>query len=482
MKSNLFLRRVAVALCLPITSLAQNCITNATDDATDPTDKRLDILSQTDLDHLVGCTSITGEIVIRKNYTGPFRLNGATEYSGTIRMDPVHFSYNMTVFEMLDVVNFNGTVKIYETPQVRLPVVQRISGLSLSSSVGGELDASALVNASSVRLEGPWSNVKLGSLRNISKSLHVCSNPDCEMEGSGYATGRRRHLLLDSQAFVDLPLLESAMYIGINGSITNISMPRLSGIGVGERTQWGEGFDLVVRNAPLQLDLPALDTVVSPFLAMGSMSSIKLPKLVESKAPFYIQTSISSDIHLPSLQTASRLDIHGQINYVDVPVLTDISRIRITSSIPYPCTDTLKRLYEDEDDNDIYSSRTSSNEITSCNDTSTSSPSPSPLASETHSTADDGKGLSHGAKVGIVVGCVVGALILLLVVFLMVRDRICRRVLDEDSEVSGSRSGTGTGTGTDTGTGTGRAFKSEDENIPPPYSREPMPTETVVAR
>ncbi len=95
--------------------------------------------------------------MIRKNYTGPFRLNGVTEYSGSILMDPVQFSHNMTVFEMLDVVNFNGTVKIYETPQVRLPVVQRIDGLSLSSSVGGELDASALLNASSVRLEGPWS-------------------------------------------------------------------------------------------------------------------------------------------------------------------------------------------------------------------------------------------------------------------------------------------------------------------------------------
>lgn len=54
-------------------------------------------------------------------------------------------------------------------------------------------------------------------------------------------------------------------------------MPRLSGIGVGERTQWGEGFDLVVRNAPLQLDLPALDTVVSPFLAMGSISRLPSP-------------------------------------------------------------------------------------------------------------------------------------------------------------------------------------------------------------
>lgn len=72
--------------------------------------------------------------------------------------------------------------------------------------------------------DGAYS-VKLGSLRNISKSLHVCSNPDCEMEGSGYATGRRRHLLLDSQAFVDLPLLESAMYIGINGSITKLVYP-----------------------------------------------------------------------------------------------------------------------------------------------------------------------------------------------------------------------------------------------------------------
>lgn len=49
-------------------------------------------------------------------------------------------------------------------------------------------------------------------------------------------------------------------------------MPRLSSIGVGETTPWGEGFDLVVRNEPLEINLPALDTVAGSFLAMGSIS------------------------------------------------------------------------------------------------------------------------------------------------------------------------------------------------------------------
>lgn len=70
-----------------------------------------------------------------------------------------------------------------------------------------------------------WYSVKLGSLRNISESLHVCSNIDCKMEGAGYATGRRRQVLLDSQTFVDFPVLESAPYIGINGSITKLVIP-----------------------------------------------------------------------------------------------------------------------------------------------------------------------------------------------------------------------------------------------------------------
>lgn len=91
------------------------------------------------------------------NYTGPFMLNGVTEYTGRIGMDPVQFSHNMTSFEMLDLLNLNGSVKLYETPQVRLPSVQRIGSLFLSSSGGGELDAGALLNASSVWLEGPWS-------------------------------------------------------------------------------------------------------------------------------------------------------------------------------------------------------------------------------------------------------------------------------------------------------------------------------------
>lgn len=138
-------------------SLAQNCITNVTDDAPDPEEKRLDVLSQADLDHLTGCTSITGQIVIGMNYTGPFTLNGVTEYTGGIRMASVRFSHNMTSFEMLDVLNVNGSVNLYEAPQVRLPSVQRIGSLFLSSSGGGEIDAGALLNASSVWLEGPWS-------------------------------------------------------------------------------------------------------------------------------------------------------------------------------------------------------------------------------------------------------------------------------------------------------------------------------------
>ncbi|KAL4933254.1 uncharacterized protein BDV17DRAFT_251428 [Aspergillus undulatus] len=76
-------------------------------------------MSQTDLDHLSECKTITGEIMIDANNTGPFALNGVTDFTGRIRMDPVWFPEDMTSFEMLDVVNFNGSLNIRQISDVR---------------------------------------------------------------------------------------------------------------------------------------------------------------------------------------------------------------------------------------------------------------------------------------------------------------------------------------------------------------------------
>lgn len=156
---------------------------------------------------------------------------------------------------------------------------------------------------------------------------------------------------------------------------------------------------------------------------------------------------------------------------VDVPVLSDIYSLSITSSIPYPCTDALNKLYEDYNNEHRYLTSSRELEITSC-EPSIVSPSASPVSSEGDSADDGGKGLPQSAKVGIAIGCVIGALVILVIFFMAVRGKVGQRVLNEGG-------GTGGGTGRD-----GAIKPGGDGNAPPPppYSREPMPEETVVSR
>lgn len=154
---------------------------------------------------------------------------------------------------------------------------------------------------------------------------------------------------------------------------------------------------------------------------------------------------------------------------VDVPVLGDIYSLSITSSIPYPCTDTLNKLYEDYNNEHRYLTSSRELEITSC-EPSIVSPSASPVPSETDSADDSGKGLSQGAKVGIAVGCVVGALVILVIFFMAVRSKVGRRVLNEGDGSSGG------------GTDRDGAIKPGGDAPPPPYSRHPMLEETVFLR
>ncbi|KAL4963650.1 uncharacterized protein BDV14DRAFT_201616 [Aspergillus stella-maris] len=483
-----FTRIALIATLLPI-ALAQDCIANATYE-TDPFNGLLVVRSQADIDHLVGCTSVTGPIQIHQNYTGPFTLNGVANYNGSIYMDDLRFPLKMSSFEMLDVVTFNGFISLHEVPDVRLPKLQRIGSASLTSSVEGEIDADVLVDVKTLRLEGPWTSVKMGSLRNISSTLHVCSNIDCDMEGEGWVTGR--DILLDTQAFVNFPSLEWAPYIGINGSITTISLPRLRTVGVtDDPTGYGEGFDLVVRNHQLELNLPALETVALQFLTMGSISRINMSALRSTEAPIYIMTDMDADISLPVLGQADTLDIHGRIKSIDVPQLARASTIDITSSLTIPCTDSLRRLYRDQ--------TLTNDDPTWCGQQPT--PTPTPTSRSRPSPTPDGRSgihLPESTVAAIAAGCVVGGLAVIGAVIWEIKRRKNikkfrnpqgpRRLSVVVENVNG-RSGAGHG-GSHAATpvaritdGSGRRTEVEQEPKdvpPPPYTREPGERESTV--
>ncbi|KAL4948456.1 hypothetical protein BDW69DRAFT_198860 [Aspergillus filifer] len=458
-----FRKRIAlITTVIPIV-LAQDCVTISSYYEVDEFVGRLVVRSQADIDHLLGCTSVTGSMYIHHDYTGPFTFNGVTNYNGSIVINDDLVPLNMSSFEMLDLVAFEGRLTLHEVPEVRLPKLERIKGVTLTSSVEGKIDAGMLVDVETLRLEGPWRSVNMDSLRNVSSSLTVCGNIDCDMEGAGWATGR--DILLDTQAFVDFPSLEWTPYVGINGSITSVSMPRLRTVGVTNKpTGYGEGFDLVVRNHPLELNLPALDTLAVQFLAMGSLSKINISALRSTEAPMYIMTDVDADISLPILERSSTLDIHGRIKSVGVPHLATASGINISSSLIIPCTDSLRRLYRDQSNTDDDPTWCGAQPTPSPTPTSRVRPSPTPSRSS-------GLHLPEGTVAAIAVGCVVGGLAVIGAAIWEIR----RRKNIKRLRIPVARSTDGSGR---------RAVVEQDpkDMSPPPYTREPGAMESTVTR
>ncbi|PGH07073.1 hypothetical protein AJ79_06351 [Helicocarpus griseus UAMH5409] len=380
---------------LPLGILAQECHTNTTDLSLSPEQTLLTVASQNDLDPLLnGCTTVVGNIRISQDYSGPFALNGITDFPGKIYTSPRHSLNELTSFEMLDVVNLGG-LWLDNVADAFLPNVEEVESVSLKSSPGGEVDLGRLMNAGAVTLQGAWSRVNLKSLRNVTKGgLHVSSKRDSDTR-----------LVGDSIA-IDLPALESASYINAIGNISRLSMPHLETIGVAElQGDYGSGLNMDITGSSLEVELPAVRTIYNSFCAKGDVSRLNLNSLEKTNAEVRVETNIPVDIY-SAVKSVSSVDLRGKIKTIDFPNLTEASQFNIISDLAVPCTNSLNKLYEAK-----YGSDSKPTWCTS----QPNLPRTDSVYLSRRSTVPGGTStepvLSTGSLIGIIIGCILAGIL-----------------------------------------------------------------------
>ena len=124
------------------------------------------------------CTSVVGSIVITEDYTGPFVLNGITNFNGSIADflsnvvasdavlsggddTPVSLP-GLTAFEMQDLVHmdsysYNGGISLKSVPaltSVSIPKATYITDIVFGNFSEAAFDFSSLMNASSINISG----------------------------------------------------------------------------------------------------------------------------------------------------------------------------------------------------------------------------------------------------------------------------------------------------------------------------------------
>ncbi|KAL4778104.1 hypothetical protein BJX76DRAFT_363040 [Aspergillus varians] len=353
---SLFLQIALVAIGLPAGTLAQNCYTNdSLPDYDIPISQiRLIVTNQDDPYHLDGCTNVTGDIYISRDYSGPFMLNGVTSFTGSITMES--------------------------------------------------------------------------------------TNP------------------------------------------SELSVPALTSIG--GRTSLEKAFDLNVRGPELEVEIPALVLLGGSFVVAGAVSKINMTNFFETRSPISVSTTVGADIFWPMLSIAATIDIRGRISSIDLPALTEVSRIDISSEIYLPCTDALRELYftqhpaEDKSNTPGWCGARSTVDYANPSWTPTPTPTFTPTPTPTPYSAR--KPLSFGAVAGVVFGSVAG-LFFILVVTCIWRTKRSTRVVSGVRRGGGDEVRRGGGGGLHGGVH-GGGGDGDGEDVPPPYSKEPGPVYTGSSR
>ncbi|KAL4920475.1 hypothetical protein BDW62DRAFT_176534 [Aspergillus aurantiobrunneus] len=440
---------IAVVAVVP-RALGHNCRTNSSDGPT------LYVSSQEGLAHLDGCTSLTGNIVMLADYAGLFQLNGVTNMTGTVSMNFPDYSESVTAFEMLDVLDYTGALDLYQVSDVRLPKVERFGELSLRSYKGGQADLGALVEASFVGIAGIW-KASLQSLRHVGPSGLILASDVIDPW---------RDVKLGAIE-VDLPALESAGCAVILGSISRLSLPRLSSIPGDPAVHAGDSgvSGILVRNPPLDVQLPSLTTLDYAFSVRGAVSTLNMSSLAQAKDDISVSTNTSADISFPVLEHAERLRLDGQIQSFNLSALHSATTLDISSDITPPCadgSDIYIRPYDASEEPDWCAANNPSSTAADPGPTSTLR-----IPGYTAHDAQVSRPLSSGAVAGIAVGCVIAVVVgLLAVVACLVGRRKARRGTTT-GPVALAGAGTGTGTGVDGDGG------QDGDAPPPPYSKDP---------
>ncbi|KAL5042499.1 hypothetical protein BDW71DRAFT_211160 [Aspergillus fruticulosus] len=371
----------------------------------------------------------------------------------------------LSSFVMLDMVSLTE-LHLRGVPDVQVPSVQTVEEVSLVSSSGGNADLSALVGAGSIRVEGPWASVNMQSLKDVTSKLIVCSETGCEVDYS-------QELEDTPVVAANFSALETATYVGVNGSFANISMSNLHSVGLSDSPA-SSGFEFHYRGSPAaDFTLSPLHTLYGRLTIMGDVDGLSISPITNTSASIYINTTTRSEI-FSTLHEATSLDIHGKIADIYFPFLTAVENLNITSEYEdtLSCPPSLQDLYN--------STAASPSDIPSwCLEDSDEDNNDDDDANEGFKTTVSSA--SSSTKWSFPTGAIVGIVIGIIVMVLMVTCCTCAmRKGGERSRSTGdggrSQNVNDNAHGNWNGNGCGGTVPIDDEHggvPPPPYSKDP---------
>ncbi|KAL5050882.1 hypothetical protein BDW71DRAFT_202935 [Aspergillus fruticulosus] len=263
-----------------------------------------------------GCTTLTGDIFIEREYRGDFILNGVTKLKGTISTPDVE-ELELGRAELRDLVE---TENIY------------LLNLIGDAADGGEVDLGSLVGANNIYIRGSWTSIKLKSLKTIIEDIQFCGGQWC---GRVYGDDERQFSYLE----IDLPSLEKADYFDLQRKIKSISVPSLEVVGYIEPTELvhSQGLRMSITEGGKLLDFdgPKLHTLNGSLQVYGAINSLSLGALGETTVGATFNTRGPLKVY-STIQTASHFYLWVDLERFVLPPISIIEQARANQNRHLP--------------------------------------------------------------------------------------------------------------------------------------------------
>ncbi|KAL4940490.1 hypothetical protein BDV06DRAFT_224063 [Aspergillus oleicola] len=331
-----------LALGAALGTSARKCETTGTVDPVSG-EQILVVTSPDQLTTFDNCDTITGHILIARDYSGDFILNGVTEFKGNISTEAPENSPAQSLgrVEMLGLVHVDNIILYGLINDVYLPKLERSGDLVLAqASPSAEVDVGSLVEAENVRITGSWTGINVRSLETVNYDIQFCGAMGCE-------------ILSDAEfpfLEVDLPSLKKTDSLEFAGTIQRVSVPELEVVGFQEQIGLyvSQGLRINIeegRGHDLDFDAPKLHTLNGSLEVYGGVSGLSLGALGETSISATLNARAPLDVY-STIRIASNFYIWGELHSIYLPNFEDLGTLDLSYEPAIECNTTLYKLWD----------------------------------------------------------------------------------------------------------------------------------------
>ncbi|KAL2826400.1 hypothetical protein BDW59DRAFT_145122 [Aspergillus cavernicola] len=272
------------------------------------------------------CTEIVGELSL-VDWAGVLTLHNITRL-GSLSL----YSGDITSLDLPDLEYFDSNLLLTNLPslsRVSLPKLQSIDALHVGlTGDAPELHCPKLTNASSVFLRGNFASQSFDSLRTVTTKFDICNSINCNNYSYMNAT---------TSMTLSFPVLEHVGNFKVGGNVTSLSTPEISAITCSD-CDWAALHLKLYGSHPVVVDFPKLSAMEGNSYIRGDLASLSLPILREYHDEFTVVPHQSLDISLP-VERADNFLFSGSVSSIQLPNLTEFTRIHINSDLSFDCND-----------------------------------------------------------------------------------------------------------------------------------------------